>query len=314
MTETTGTSLTLFKSIFDNKTHKRMDFKSFAEFEKLLYDLAKVDRASKKDAQLISPATYVINKTRANDNVVDWGRWCAVDVDDHEFKGDLKSELDELVGDWYYLCYSTASSTPDSPKFRLVFPLERRVGKDEIKAFWYALNTKLDHIADRQTRDLSRMYYVPGRYAGADNFIFNGGGISPIDPDALIKEFPYTEKRDGNNFFDRLPEEVQKQIIEHRKSKLDNTNYSWNSYHDCPFFPKHLEAEYRAITGTGWYHTMYRIMVSVAANAVRKQYPITAAEISQMCKQLDAETGNWYSNRPLDKEADRALEFLYRNM
>jgi len=26
------------------------------------------------------------------------------------------------------------------------------------------------------------------------------------------------------------------------------------------------------------------------------------------------ETGNWYKNRPLDKEADRALEYVYKNM
>ena len=314
MTETTDISLTLFKSIFDNKTHKRMDLKSFADFEKLLFELSQIPRENKKSAQLISPATYIENTTRANNNVIDWGGWCAVDVDDHEFKGDLKHELDVLAGDWHYVCYSTASSRSDSPKFRLVFPLRRRVRKEDIKAFWFGLQSKLGNIGDRQTKDLSRMYYIPGQYHNADNFIFTGGGVQPIDPHALMQEFPYAEKREGNNFFDRLPEEVQKQIIEHRKSKLDNTNYSWNSYHDCPFFPKHLEAEYRSITGTGWYHTMYRIMVSIAANAVRKQYPITAVEISQLCKQLDNETGNWYANRPLDKEADRALEFVYKNM
>ena len=312
--ETTDISLTLFKSIFDNKTHKRMDFKSFAEFEHLLFELSKLPRKDKKDAQLISPATYIENTTRANNNVVDWGGWCAVDVDDHEFKGNLKDELDGMVGNWHYVCYSTASSRSDSPKFRLVFPLRRRVGKENIKAFWYGLQSKLGNIGDRQTKDLSRMYYIPGQYRGADNFIFTGGGSESIDPHALMQEFPYAEKKSGNTFFDRLPEEVQKQIIEHRKSKLDNTDFSWNSYHDCPFFPKHLEAEYRALTGTGWYHTMYRIMVAIAANAVKKEYPITSAEISQLCKQLDQETGNWYENRPLEKEADRALEFVYKNM
>ena len=314
MTETMGISLTLFKSIFDNKTHKRMDLQSFAEFERLLYQLAAVPLKDKKSAQLISPATYIEDTTRANNNVVDWGGWCAVDVDDHEFIGDLRSELDDVVGDWHYVCYSTASSRSDSPKFRLVFPLRTRVRKEDIKAFWFALQSKLGNIGDRQTKDLSRMYYIPGQYYGAYNFIFTGGGLQSVDPYALMQEFPYAEKREGNNFFDRLPEEVQKQIIEHRKSKLDNTNYSWNSYRDCPFFPKHLETEYRSITGTGWYHTMYRIMVSIAANAIKKQYPITASEISHLCKQFDSETGNWYANRPLDKEADRALEFVYKNM
>ena len=312
--ETTDISLTLFKSIFDNKTHKRMDFKSFTEFEHLLFELSKLPRKDKKDAQLISPATYIEDTTRANNNVVDWGGWCAVDVDDHEFKGNLKDELDGMVGNWHYVCYSTASSRRDTPKFRLVFPLRRRVGKENIKAFWYALQSKLGNIGDCQTKDLSRMYYVPGQYYHADNFIFTGGGGQSIDPYALMQEFPYAEKKSGNTFFDRLPEEVQRQIIEHRKSKLDNTDFSWNSYHDCPFFPKHLEAEYRSLTSTGWYHTMYRIMVAIAANAVKKEYPITSAEISQLCKQLDQETGNWYENRPLEKEADRALEFVYKNM
>lgn len=291
-----------------------MDFESFGEFKHLLFELAKIPRANKKDAQLISPATYVENTTRANNNVVDWGGWCAVDVDDHEFNGDLRNELNGMVGNWHYVCYSTASSRSDSPKFRLVFPLRRRVRKEDIKGFWFALQSKLGNIGDRQTKDLSRMYYVPGQYRDADNFIFTGGGSEFIDPYALMQEFPYAEKREGNNFFDRLPEELQKQIIEHRKSKLENTDFHWNSYRDCPFFPKHLEAEYRSISGTGWYHTMYRIMVAIAANAIKKEYPITASEISQICKEFDRETGNWYENRPMNKEADRALEFVYKNM
>jgi hypothetical protein len=95
---------------------------------------------------------------------------------------------------------------------------------------------------------------------------------------------------------------------------MDNTNVVWTSYRDCPFFPRNLEAEYRTISNTGWYHKMYQIMVAIAGNAVKKQYPITAAEISKMCRELDIETGNWYKNRPIDKEADRALEYVYKNM
>ena len=101
--------------------------------------------------------------------------------------------------------------------------------------------------------------------------------------------------------------------MEHRKNSLDNTDITWTSYRDCPFFPRRLENEYRAITGTGWYHKMYQIMIAVAGNAVAKGYPISANQIAQMCSQLDMETGNWYENRPLDKEADRALEYIYRN-
>lgn len=32
--------LTIFDSIYDNKTHKQMDFRSFVEFESMLYKLS----------------------------------------------------------------------------------------------------------------------------------------------------------------------------------------------------------------------------------------------------------------------------------
>ena len=183
---------------------------------------------------------------------------------------------------------------------------------ERIRDFWYALQTELGDLGDRQTKDLSRMYYIPGKYADAYNFIFSNGGVS-IDPDELIFKHPMPKKANLNNFFDRLPDEMQKQIIEYRKNKLD-ANYEWTSYRDCPFFPKKLEMEYRAISNTGWYHKMYQIMVAIAGNAIKNKYPITVSEISKMCRELDGDTGNWYKNRPLDKEADRALEYVYKNI
>ena len=55
-------------------------------------------------------------------------------------------------------------------------------------------------------------------------------------------------------------------------------------------------------------------MVAIAGNAIKNKYPISVAEISTMCRELDNETGGWYKNRPLDKEADRALEYVYKNI
>ena len=302
-------SLTIFKNRYDNKTHRRMDFDNWSEFKNLFYQLSKKPLASKEEANLISPATYQPDTTRKNVNVVDWGGWCAVDVDEHNFKGDLKNELDNR---YTYICYSTASCRKDFPKFRLVFPLTKRVKSDSIKHFWFALNTELNSIGDKQTKDLSRMYYIPGAYTGAFNFIFDNVGVD-IDPEELMFKHPYAEKSNLNNFFDRLPEDIKQEYLKHKKQRLDNTDVHWTSYHDCPFFPKKLGSEYRMITNTGWYHKMYQIMVAIAGNAIKKQYPITAQEISKLCRELDMETGNWYENRPLDKEADRALEYVYRN-
>lgn len=305
-------SLTIFKNIYDNKTHKRMDFDDFDSFESFLYKLSKESKSSKNDAVLVSPATYKPDTTRKNDNVLEWSGWCAVDVDDYEFEGDLENDLSHRFPRYRYVCYSTASSTESSPKFRLVFPLKSSVESSKIKQFWYALNAELGDLADRQTKDLSRMYYIPSDYAGAYNFIFSHSGDF-IDPDELMNKHPMAQKS-SNSFFDRLPEEMQKQIIEHRKSKLENTDVNWSSYHNCPFVPRQLVNEYRSINKSGWYHKMFQIMVAIAGNAVKNQYPITADEIALLCRELDQETGNWYKNRPLNKEADRAIEYIYKNI
>ena len=305
---------TIFKSLFDNKTQGRFDLADFDAFEKVLYELSEVKRKDKKDASLMSPAIYTPDTTRRNDNVIEWGGWCCVDIDDYKPNGDLEYDLLNRFGNYRFVCYSTASSTIDQPKFRLVFPLTTSVERDKIKHFWYALNTELGDLADKQTKDLSRMYYIPATYADAHNFIFSNRDSDFIDPNELMFKHEYHQKSNLNNFFDRLPDAIQQQIIEHRKQKLDNTNVVWTSYRDCPFFPKKLEAEYRLINNTGWYHKMYQIMVAIAGNAIKRNYPITSAEISKMCRELDMETGNWYENRPLDKEADRALEYVYKNM
>ena len=312
MKEIMEISLTLFNSIFDNKTVKRLTFKDFDAFEKALYDLSKRKLKSKKDAPLMSPAQYKPDTTRANDNVTIWAGWCAVDVDDFEFKGELNDALNDRFSSYKFICYSTASSTLSNPKFRLVFPLTKNVQAEKIRHFWYALQTELGDLGDKQTKDLSRMYYVPAEYDGAFNFMFSGDG-DYIDPDKLMNKHPYREKG-GNSFFDRLPEDMQKEILEHRKAKLDNTNVNWNSFRNCPFFPKQMEQEYKMITNTGWYHKMYQIMVAIAGNAVKQKYPITVEEITLLCRELDVETGNWYKNRPIEKEANRALEYVYKNI
>lgn len=305
---------TLFKSIFDNKTNKSFSQANWNAFLRVLYDLSTVERKSKRDAMLMSPAIYEKDTTRANRNVIEWAGWCAVDVDDFEVNGDLHDTLLDKFSHYSFCCYSTASSTKDSPKFRLVFPLTCSVRNERIKHFWHALQTELGELGDKQTKDLSRMYYIPAKYAGADNFIFHNDNGSFIDPNELMVKHPYAEKANLNNFFDRLPEDMQKSIIEHRKAKLDNTNVAWSSYRDCPYFPRQLENEYRLISKTGWYHKMYQIMVALAGAAVRNKYPITSAEVAQLCRELDMDTGNWYENRPLDKEADRAIEFVYKNI
>ena len=298
--------------MYDNKTHRRVDFESWPKFTNFLYKLSERNLDGKQSAELITPAIFKPDTTRKNDNVIAWAGWAAVDVDDVTFDGPIEDELRTRYGDYDYVCYSTASSSVDVPKFRLVFHLSGQIEQSRIKHFWYALNKELGEIGDPQTKDLSRMYYVPATYASANNFIFHNDG-QPLDIDYLLARWPYDDKRDAKSFLDRLPSAWREQIVEYRKGKLDNTSYVWSGYQDCPFWPKRLAAEYITISSSGWYRQMYRIMIATASKAVEKGYPITASQIVQLCRQFDVETGNWYENRPMDVEANNALEYAYKH-
>lgn len=302
------TSLTLFESIFDNKTNKRMDYESFEQFESVLYKLSESGKyKTKKDAPLISPAVYAEGTTRSNDNVRYWAGFGIVDVDDYE--GNVE-DIHKKYSQYRYVCYSTASSTVEHPKFRLVFPLTTNVEKDKISHFWFALNKEIGDIADVQTKDHSRMYYVPSKYEGANNFIFSHDG-ELMDPAELMAKHKWVVP--AESFYDKLPAAIKAGLLEHKRKKLNNTSYSWTSYKNCPFVNQRQVDEYRAITGSGWYYKMYQIMVSIAGNAMSKGYPISSNEIEFLIREIDAETGGWYAKRPIRKEAERAIDFVFKS-
>lgn len=310
-------SLTVFDSIFDNKTSKRLDFKEWGDFEALLYRLAKLPGykakkgEKKKSSSLISPAIYQPDSTRANSNVTAWASWAALDVDNAT--GTIESML-APYREYYFVCYSTASSTVEKPKFRLVFPLTQHVQAESIRHFWYALNKNFNSIGDEQAKDLSRMYYVPAQYPNAHNFIFTNAGKT-IDPYELMALHPYLEKKAGS-FMERLPDGIQKAILEMEKEKMINRDVSWNSYRDCPFVNKKLVNEYRSISsidGSGRYRMIYKLMTSIACNAVKRKYPISSTEVAELVAELDRDTARIYQKRPLKVEAERAIEYAYRN-
>ena len=309
--------LTIFQSQFDNKTHRKVSMNSWDEFVGLLKGLStqKGEKGGRNSSALITPAVFKDGTTRSNVSTLHWGGWCAVDVDDHEYPVSvelLKEELCAQFSDLDFVCYSTASSRETYLKFRLVFRLDETIERDNIKPFWYAFNTSIGDIGDPQTKDLARMYYIPAIYPSATNFFFSHSGGQSVNVSEVIAKHPYVQKT-GNSFLDRLPPDLQMAVVSHRKNSLNNTDISWTSYRDCPFFPKRMGIEYQTISDGGWYAKMYAIMISIAGGAIKRGYPITATQISELCKEFDACTGNWYENRPLTVEADRALEYVYRN-
>lgn len=317
-------SATVFKTLYDNSTKNRVDFKSFEDFESALFHLSTIVGYKPKKGEyvthsspLISPAIYS-DGTRANQNVLEWAGWAALDVDNYTVIDTLESDMNSTHST-KFVCYSTASSTKEKPKFRLVFPLSRNVKHDELSHFWYALNTESGNAGDKQTKDLSRMFYIPAKYPGAFNFIFSNQSTEYLDVDSLLKHHPYTTVSTATSFLDRLPPNLQKNVIANRSMKLKELGKTatWTSYSNCPFVNRNLVDDYKSIShtdGSGRYAMIYKFMTSVACSAVKKGYPITEYELADLARQLDRDTTNRYQKRPLTLEAGRAIEFAYRNV
>lgn len=197
----------------------------------------------------------------------------------------------------------------------MVFPLNETVAANKIRHFWYALNKHFNSIADEQTKDLSRMYYVPAQYPNAHNFIFTNKG-EVMNPNDIMDQHSWSEKP-SISFLDKLPEAMRAEVINHRKEQLNNTHVHWTSYLDCPFVNKKLISEYKSISsidGSGRYRMIYKIMTSIACNAIKKRYPISGPQIAEMIRDLDMDTSRLYQKRPLNTEADRAIEFAYKSV
>lgn len=312
------TELTIFKSIFDNKTHRNMCFDSYDAFEALLYDLSKKDGYKPKPSErfhplaspLISPAVFAEGKTRKNVNVMRWGGWAALDVDDYETTFD---EALETFKDVRFTCYSSASSTKKHPKFRIVLPLNKVVEARDIKHFWFSLSKEFNSLGDPQTKDLSRMYYVPAKYPNAYNFIVSNKVSPPINVDELLNKYDYAKEHKKKDFISALPEEIQQKVAEYKRGTLQNTDFKWSGLNDCPFVNKRLISEYALITETGWYHKTYQIMLSIASNAIKRGYPISVNELAALGRELNLQNGDRYKGRAIELEAERAISYAIRN-
>lgn len=291
-----------------------MDLKSFDAFAELLKGLSnkyaikppKDDPWNDDGAVLITPAIFEPNKTRANANVTQWGGWCALDIDD--YKGSYEDAL-KIFAPFQHIVYSSASSREGNEKFRVVLPTSRWVEAEEIRHFWFALNKEFNSLGDKQTKDLSRMYYVPANYPDAKKFFIHNREGEEINPDALMKKHKYAKQ---DKIF-AFPESIQKALAEYKMLKCDRKDITWTSFRDCPFVNRKMLMEYQALSGAGWYSKLYSLAVSIAGTAIRQKYPITAYEVADLLREIDASTGGWYKDRPLETEAQRAIDFVLTN-
>lgn len=254
---------------------------------------------------LISGAIYANDgDKRSNDNVIGWDI-LILDIDD-------TSKSLEFIMEKYkpfnYIMYSSASCTKDKLKLRVIIPLNNTAPKDKLVQLWYAAQIHSDGLVDEQTKDCSRMQYIPARYTnkGKDYrhfFHINEGMDLPWEK--LIEKYPSPppeERFKKNNPLRNLK----------RKIFMDNNSLpEFNIQHpDCPFVYDKMIQDYMLTPAGGHHAAIYKFMVSCCYNAQKINYPITVDELADLGKQMDDVDGGFYDEKKMLGNAVDAMEYV----
>ena len=253
---------------------------------------------------LISPAIYG-NDTdkRKNDNVIGWDIIC-MDIDTGV------DELDVIIGHFSKftnLIYSSPNCTHEKLKLRVILPLDKRAPKEYLKNIWHACEQWCNGIVDVQTKDISRLYYVPARYTNRGekyrHFFLTNDGMS-VNWEQLIKRYPYKVVEKFN----------QKNPLQSLKRSLYVQNHGTPSLniHDktSGLVYQNMIDDYK-LTPAGSHHkAIYLFMVKVCYNAQKIGYPIVQSDLVYMARQLDDEDGGYYDDKKLNDSAGDALTYV----
>jgi len=253
---------------------------------------------------MISSAIYAPNTKRGNKNVLGWDM-VLLDID----SGIDLNSLDQLVLDldYNFLIYSSPSCTKDHIKIRLCLELHEFAPKEVLSQLWFAVNAMLGNIVDKQTKDKSRMMYVPARYDNTEDYyhIFIECYKDKLNWEELINKYPSPKENEKYHLKNKLS--LLKRKIYVKTNKLPCFNIQAKK---CPFCYDNMIDEYR-LTPAGEHHlALYRFMIKVCYNAKRINYPLSIDELVDMARQLDDLDGSFYNDKKFYDSAQDAIEYV----
>ena len=185
-----------YKHKLDNAP--RQDVRTWGELQK---GLTRHNSREAKDGPAWSPTEYVPGRPRGNAHVITVSCFVA-DVDDGTRPADLWDRWQTPSGRPLAWClHSSYSSTPEQPKYRVIFPLAAPVPA----ADWPAVHRKLtlalfgEH-ADPACKDAARLFFLPSCPPAAKEDAFadirEGRPINPADfPDPEPEEAAQSQMR-----------------------------------------------------------------------------------------------------------------------
>lgn len=128
-----------------------------------------------------SPASFLPGTRAKNENVTELS--CVVlDYDD----GTDPEEVSEVWAGVAHVAYSTYTSQPNHPKFRLVVPLERPVSVRWWQHVWHHAAEASPGEPDPQCKNPGRVFFLPARGRFEDPwFLLNPGPLWSLEPSEL---------------------------------------------------------------------------------------------------------------------------------
>jgi P4 family phage/plasmid primase-like protien len=177
-------AVSLFKDRTDNQP-----VMATTDWLSLVHLLSTHAKRPQKDGFAWSAACYAQEgATRRNEDVL------ALSVLVYDFDNAKYDQVREDIHHWGVraLAHSTFSHCLDKPYFRLVIPVSRPISPSEWPKIWIVGNALLSGAADPQTKDLSRLYYLPScpaeRFADRFTEVFEGKAADVEDMLAAAKE------------------------------------------------------------------------------------------------------------------------------
>lgn len=213
--------------------------------------------------------------------------------------------------------YNSPSHKVEAHRFRVVMPYAAPIMNDpslpfgaisEHKKVWLCVDHSLGNCIDKQTKDISRCFYIPGQYGSAEahHFKFIDGTVhKPSDwVDAVWDDIRKDHEPQEPTMLDNMRENE-------RKKRRKVMNADWAGLADCPYVKQEYIDRYLSLAKGNHHNGLFVFMCRVFGNAKIRGHEITSDEVTSLARELDFLDGGWYAsgNRKIELEAQRALRY-----
>jgi hypothetical protein len=282
------------------------------------------DRTKKHATPLISPAAYELGDSRKDANVIGWGGWMALDIDnDGLFPAPFDMAAAEIRAlNVNALIYSTTKATATHHRYRVLLHLNRDLTPEEIRPHHAAVCRMFGNLGpDLACKDLSRIYAVPTTWipsgegnAEPVNLFWSRTDGSPLDVDAVLAAHP--SEPIASHMPPLAPRGVQSlgsRTIYSKNGMTYRPLPSGCSILTSPVVTASMIEDY--INGPrGSHHVgLYRFMTRVAARARLMEFEITAEDLVGYAREVNAispiKTATTRWARSIYTEAASALDY-----